>query len=51
VAVYLLYVMNSGRLLGDYKNRWRSNIVGGLIVLVVSGLGVFKLLQAFEFAR
>ncbi len=50
VAVYLLYVMNSGRLLGDYKNRWRSNIVGGLIVLVVSGLGVFKLLQTFGFA-
>jgi Mn2+/Fe2+ NRAMP family transporter len=50
VAVYLLYVMNSSRLLGDYKNRWRSNIVGGLIVLVVSGLGIFKLLQAFGFA-
>ena len=50
VAVYLLYVMNSRRLLGDYKNRWLSNIVGGLIVLVVSGLGIFKLLQAFGFA-
>jgi len=50
VAVYLLYVMNSSRLLGDYKNRWLSNIVGGLIVLVVSGLGIFKLLQAFGFA-
>jgi Mn2+/Fe2+ NRAMP family transporter len=50
VAVYLLYVMNSRRLLGEYKNRWRSNIVGGLIVLVVSGLGIFKLLQAFGFA-
>jgi len=49
VAVYLLYVMNSSRLLGDYKNRWRSNIVGGLIVLVVSGLGIFKLLQAIGF--
>ena len=50
VAVYLLYVMNSSRLLGDYKNRWLSNIVGGLIVLVVSGLGIFKLLQAVGFA-
>ena len=47
VAVYLLYVMNSTRLLGDYKNRWRSNIVGVLVVLVVSGLGLFKLLQVF----
>jgi manganese transport protein len=50
VAVYLLYVMNSRRLLGDYKNRWRSNVVGGLVVLVVSGLGIFKLAQAVGFA-
>jgi Mn2+/Fe2+ NRAMP family transporter len=50
VAVYLLYVMNSRQLLGEHKNRWRSNIVGGLIVLVVSGLGIFKLLQAVGFA-
>jgi manganese transport protein len=47
VAVYLLYVMNSAPLLGKYKNRWRSNIVGVLVVLVVSGLGIFKLLQVF----
>ncbi len=50
VAVYLLYVMNSSTLLGDYKNRWLSNIVGGLVVLVVSGLGIFKLLQVFGVA-
>ena len=50
VAVYLLYVMNSSTLLGDYKNHWLSNIVGGLVVLVVSGLGIFKLLQVFGVA-
>jgi len=50
VAVYLLYVMNSVPLLGKYKNRWGSNVVGALVVLVVSGLGVFKLLQVFGFA-
>ena len=50
VAVYLLYVMNSASLLGKYKNSWRSNIVGVLVVLVVSGLGIFKLLQVFGFA-
>ena len=49
VAVYLLYVMNSSTLLGEYKNRWLSNIVGGLVVLVVSGLGIFKLLQVFGY--
>lgn len=49
VAVYLLYVMNSRRLLGDFRNRWRSNIVGVTVVVVVSGLGIFKLLQVFGF--
>jgi NRAMP (natural resistance-associated macrophage protein)-like metal ion transporter len=47
VAVYLLYVMNSRSLLGDYRNRLASNLVGTLVVLVVSGLGVYKLLQVF----
>jgi Mn2+/Fe2+ NRAMP family transporter len=45
VAFYLLYVMNNPRLLGDYRNRLASNLVGGAVVLVVAGLGVFKLLQ------
>ena len=49
VAVYLLYVMNSRRLLGDFRNRWRSNIVGVTVVVVVSGLGIFKLLRVFGF--
>ena len=47
LAVYLLYVMNSAPLLGEHRNRWPSNIIGGLVVLVVSGLGVFKLTQVF----
>ena len=45
VAVYLLYVMNNRNLLGEFGNGWASNVVGGLVVAVVSGLGVFKLLQ------
>ena len=49
VAVYLLYVMNSSALLGQYRNRWLSNLVGGVIVLIVSGLGIFKLLQVLGF--
>ncbi len=49
VAFYLLYVMNNPRLLGQYRNRLASNLVGGAVVLVVAGLGVFKLLQAAGF--
>jgi Mn2+/Fe2+ NRAMP family transporter len=41
--------MNSRRLLGDFRNGWRSNIVGVTVVVVVSGLGIFKLLQVFGF--
>ncbi len=48
VAFYLLYVMNDRRLLGRYRNRWASNLVGGGVVLVVAGLGTFKLLQVFN---
>lgn len=50
LAVYLLYVMNSASLLGEYKNNWFSNLVGSLVVLVVSGLSVFKILQVFGYA-
>lgn len=51
VAIYLLYVMNNARLLGDFRNRWRSNLIAVLVVLVVSGLGIFKLLQVFDIAE
>ena len=50
IAIYLLYVMNSPRMLGEYRNRWGSNLVGALVVLVVSALGLFKLLQVFGVA-
>ena len=50
VAVYLLYVMNSKALLGNYKNNGWSNLLGGLVVLVVTGLSIFKILQVFGYA-
>jgi NRAMP (natural resistance-associated macrophage protein)-like metal ion transporter len=47
IACYLLYVMNNRQSLGAYRNRWGSNLLGGAVVLVVTGLGAFKLLQLF----
>lgn len=47
IAFYLLYVMNNRGLLGEFRNRWASNSVGILVVLVVAGLGLFKLAQVF----
>lgn len=46
VALFLLLVMNHSGVLGDYRNRLWSNIAGLSVVLVVSGLGLFKLIKA-----
>lgn len=44
VAIYLLWVMNSKKLLGDFKNNLLSNIIGGFVVLVAVGLGIRSIL-------
>jgi len=46
VALFLLLVMNHSGVLGDYRNQLWSNIAGISVVLVVSGLGLFKLTNA-----
>lgn len=43
IAVFLLVVMNQKRLLGEYTNRLARNILGVVVVLVVSGLGLYKI--------
>ncbi|WP_034474720.1 Nramp family divalent metal transporter [Aestuariibacter salexigens] len=45
IAIFLLLVMNSKRILGEHTNGALSNLIGGLIVLLVSGLGVYKILS------
>jgi len=45
VAIFLLYVMNNRALLGEFRNRWSSNLVGALVVLLVAGLGLYKVVQ------
>ena len=49
VAVFLLTVMNSKQILGQYRNSWFQNLLGGIVVLFVSGLGVYQLAKAFGF--
>ncbi|WP_202079611.1 Nramp family divalent metal transporter [Caldalkalibacillus salinus] len=34
IAIFLLYVMNNKTLLGEYVNRFWTNLIGGIIVLV-----------------
>jgi Mn2+/Fe2+ NRAMP family transporter len=45
IAVILLWLMNERRYLGEAANGWRSNLLGGLVVLVTLGLGTSKLMS------
>lgn len=46
VAIFLLVVMNNRNMLGDYRNRLLSNVIGTAVVAVVSALGIYKLAGA-----
>jgi len=47
VAVFLLVVVNRRALMGSAVNRTASNVLGAVVVLVATSLGVWKLVQAF----
>jgi manganese transport protein len=48
VAIFLLVVMNRGDLLGEFKNGMLANILGIIVVLFTSGLGIFQLLKVIN---
>lgn len=43
IAVFLLITMNNRRLLGHHANGVVSNVIGGIVTLVVIGLAVYQL--------
>jgi len=45
IAVYLLVVMNSRRIMGDNVNTLLPNILGGIVVLIATGLGIRSILH------
>ncbi|SKC40735.1 Nramp family divalent metal transporter [Maledivibacter halophilus] len=45
VAIFLLYVMNNKKRLGEYVNSSKVNILGGIVVLVAIGLGLRSILK------
>ncbi|WJG10142.1 Nramp family divalent metal transporter [Aliiglaciecola sp. LCG003] len=47
IALFLIYTMNNKTLLGEHKNGVLANLLGGVIVLFVSALGLYKLSQLF----
>lgn len=47
IAIYLLWIMNSARIMGQHTNAWLSNTLGGIVVLVVIALSTRTLLMVF----
>lgn len=47
IAIYLLWVMNSERVMGKHKNGWVSNVLGVLVVLVALMLSLRSLGTVF----
>lgn len=45
VAIFLLLIMNKKSLLGSQVNGMVSNLIGGIVVLVATGLGAHQLLR------
>jgi manganese transport protein len=47
IAVFLLIIMNRSDLLGDHRNKWTTNIIGGVVVTTVAALGLFNIAKLF----
>lgn len=47
IAIFLLVVMNKSTALGEFRNTWKSNVAGFLVVGTVIGLGLYKLIGVF----
>ncbi|WP_338518639.1 Nramp family divalent metal transporter [Alteromonas gracilis] len=47
IAIFLMVVMNKSDALGQFKNTWKSNVAGAIVVSTVVGLGAYKLIGVF----
>jgi Mn2+/Fe2+ NRAMP family transporter len=45
ITVYLLVVMNSRKIMGDNVNGLLPNILGAIVVLIATGLGIRSILH------
>lgn len=46
IAGFLLFVVNRRELLGQYANGWLANLLGGIVVLIATGLGLRLIVTA-----
>ncbi|MDH7444122.1 Nramp family divalent metal transporter [Aquimarina sp. 2201CG14-23] len=48
VAVFLLWVMNQKKILGNYTNSWKQNLIGILILIITCFLGIRGVWKVLE---
>lgn len=48
IAIFLLIIVNRKSVLGEYRNRWLSNSLGVVVVLIVSLLAAWQITQAVK---
>ena len=48
IAIMLLIFMNNKKRLGDYTNSLMANILGGVVALICTGLGIYSLVDAIQ---
>ena len=46
-SVFLLIILNKRKIMGDMKNNLYQNILGGIIALLVSFLGIWNIIRLF----
>ncbi|MCG7335007.1 Nramp family divalent metal transporter [Sporosarcina sp. ACRSM] len=48
IAILLLIFMNNKKRLGQYTNSLKANILGGVVALICTGLGLYSLIDAIK---
>lgn len=46
-SIFLLVVLNHRQKMGNLANNWKQNILGGMIILTVSFLGIWNIIKIF----
>ena len=47
IAIFLIIIVNRADLLGEYRNKLASNLLGAVVVITVTGLGLFNIARLF----
>ncbi len=46
-AIFLIIIMNRSDLLGEFRNKWLTNVLGAAVVTAVTGLGLWNIVRLF----